>query len=88
MNELAGGGVVSVNEQIAKDLRWQLKHAEKRIQFMRDALNAIIGADTTEVCFHVQDIALDALIADTKLDGIACERESKGKQHYRDEKEG
>lgn len=60
--------VDTVNE-LLNDYEALDKITEKRTEFMRHALNAIIGADDVvgNVDFPLRDIALTALMADTKL---------------------
>lgn len=63
-------GAVDVVHELLNDYDTLERITSKRIEFMRTALHAIISAEDIENNwdFPLRDIALDALMADTKLD--------------------
>lgn len=65
-------------DELERELRWQRRHANKRMEYMRNALNAIVYGD--QVGDADKHIAFNALEADTKLWNIG-EEHNKRKQH-------
>ena len=58
-------------DEIERELRWQRRHASKRISYLRNALDSIVyGNQVGDADKH---IAFDALEADSKLDRIGEE---------------
>lgn len=58
-------------DEIERELRWQRRHANKRMEYMRNALNAIVYGEQEGDAD--KQIAFDALLADTKLHNIGDE---------------